>query len=115
MQLLTTSTTSARARPIPGNVVALDSNSCHIGWNQSHLVANDSICSASNHDSFYFNHSFGLIDSSRHIVATTTFNNQQVASIIRKDNIVGIQFHPEKSQQAGKNLLKSIITKLTHA
>ena len=44
----------------------------------------------------FTNHSFGLIDSSRHIVATTTFNNQQVASIIRKDNIVGIQFHPEK-------------------
>ena len=49
MQLLTTSSDEVQFSLgldlIPGNVVALDSNSCHIGWNQSHLVANDSICS----------------------------------------------------------------------
>jgi imidazoleglycerol phosphate synthase glutamine amidotransferase subunit HisH len=37
------------------------------------------------------------------------------AAVIRRGNSVGIQFHPEKSQAAGRALLKNIISGLTHA
>lgn len=37
------------------------------------------------------------------------------ASVIRRGNVIGIQFHPEKSQEAGRVLLKNLIAGLPHA
>lgn len=45
----------------------------------------------------------------RDIVATTDYYNKKVVRIIKKDNVVGVQFHPEKSRSQGIEILKKII------
>jgi len=61
----------------------------HIGWN-----------SAGDHF-FYFAHSYVAVPADPSIVAATTEYGQRFASIVAKDNVTAVQFHPEKSQQAG--------------
>ena len=59
---------------------------------------------------FYFVHSFEVLPKNkRNVVATTNYNNRQIVSIIKKENVVGIQFHPEKSRSQGLEILKKII------
>ena len=59
---------------------------------------------------FYFVHSYEVLPKNyRNIVATTDYYNKKIVSIIKKDNVVGIQFHPEKSRSQGLEILKKII------
>ena len=58
---------------------------------------------------FYFLHSFvmELVDSA-HGEATTTYG-EAFPSIVRRGNIMGVQFHPEKSQKAGMLLINNFL------
>lgn len=62
---------------------------------------------------FYFMHSyhFNVADSSN-IIATVDYGRNKLVAAVKKDNIYGVQFHPEKSQSDGlcfmKNLLEAI-------
>ncbi len=76
----------------------------HVGWNfsrqekESHFHLNES---------FYFTHScFCLCENKEDILATTEYGVHFV-SAIERDNVVGFQFHPEKSHQYGLNLFKT--------
>ena len=61
-------------------------------------------------DEFYFVHSYEVLPkNNRNIIATTDYYNKKIVSIIKKDNVVGIQFHPEKSRSQGLEILKKII------
>lgn len=55
---------------------------------------------------FYFVHSYH-VRCAPDLVAAYTDYGYQFASVIEKDNIVGVQFHPEKSQRAGMTLLRN--------
>jgi glutamine amidotransferase len=57
---------------------------------------------------FYFVHSFH-VRCSPEVVAARTDYGYPFASAIEKDNIVGVQFHPEKSQRAGMAVLRNFI------
>lgn len=55
---------------------------------------------------FYFAHSHhARCTDPGHVIATTGFGDSRIAAVIGHDNIVGCQFHPEKSQGAGLDLL----------
>lgn len=55
---------------------------------------------------FYFVHSFAVrCADHNHVLGTIDVNGESVPSIIGKDNVIGFQFHPEKSGPAGLNLL----------
>ena len=47
---------------------------------------------------FYFNHSFAFKSDGDNVVCTSVINKERFASVIRSNNIIGVQFHPEKSQ-----------------
>ena len=86
-----------------------------MGWNDISLDQPDhlllrSIKSASQYDrNFYFVHSFMFeCKSEKNILAHTEYG-QNVTAIIGRDNIIGTQFHPEKSQDAGLYLIKDFI------
>ena len=100
---------------IPGNVIPIGSKDCHIGWNSNDFDVNNDLFSISSDQSFYFNHSYAFENNKDYVVTTTTYKDKVFPSIIRLDNIVGFQFHPEKSQIWGQKLLKSVITKLLYA
>ena len=57
----------------------------------------------------YFCHSYYVNPSHKDIVATTTNYGIDFASSIWKDNIYGVQFHPEKSQDVGLKILKNFM------
>lgn len=58
---------------------------------------------------FYFIHSFAVNADSPDTAATATVNGQSFAAIIGRGNVVGTQFHPEKSGLAGLHLLRNFI------
>ena len=47
-------------------------------------------------------------DETKYIIAKTNYS-QEIPAIIKKNNIYGIQFHPERSQEAGKNLIINLL------
>ena len=80
----------------------------HLGWNEITETKN-SIIKDFNKKDFYFIHSFHFDVLNREdIAATVNYGNDYVAAI-QKDNIFATQFHPEKSQTAGLELLNSFL------
>lgn len=78
----------------------------HVGWNSVVAVRDGKIFDASEVDAcFYFVHGYHVaLASSQDLVATCDYGIP-FAAIIQKGNILGTQFHPEKSQKAGLALL----------
>ncbi len=80
----------------------------HIGWNQieikksTHLL--DGILSGSY---FYFVHSYYAIPEEESIISTTTDYGLSFTSAIEYKNIFATQFHPEKSQRIGLQIIKN--------
>lgn len=74
----------------------------HMGWNDVELSAHPALVEAGE---AYFLHSYHFApDEGRHIAAMTDHGGGLVAAVAR-DNVVGVQFHPEKSQAYGLALL----------
>jgi len=62
-------------------------------------------------DSFYFVHSYFVNPDEKNLtLASYDFGGHQIPSIVAKDNIIGCQFHPEKSGNFGLNLIKNFIS-----
>jgi len=80
----------------------------HIGMNTIHIQRQNSmINNISPVAKFYFLHSFHLrCHDPKDIVASTIYG-YEFPSIVQKDNITGVQFHPEKSHRHGMQLLKN--------
>jgi glutamine amidotransferase len=58
---------------------------------------------------FYFVHSFAVsCDDAAHVAATTPYTGG-FTSVVARDNAVGVQFHPEKSQQVGQRLIRNFL------
>jgi len=64
--------------------------------------------------SFYHVHSYHLVcKNPGDVVATFSFAGQAVVTAIERGNVFGMQFHPEKSQDAGLNLLHSLLAHIS--
>lgn len=99
---------------IPGKVTRISAGKGyklpHVGWNDIHYV-NDTCLFTNIPDGkdFYFSHSFCFrSDDRQHVVAEVMYS-EAITAAIQKDNIYGVQFHPEKSQKVGMQLLKNFI------
>lgn len=78
----------------------------HMGWNRVHQVWPHPLWAGIAQDSrFYFVHSYYLQPADAALVAGQTRYGFDFASAIARDNIFAVQFHPEKSAQAGLQLL----------
>tara|TARA_Y100000996_G_scaffold392385_1_gene355109 strand:- start:358 stop:978 length:621 start_codon:yes stop_codon:yes gene_type:complete len=98
---------------VDGEVKKLDANRLslpHIGWNNCEIIKNDEIFNnLEDINDFYFLHSYVFnVKNSSYILAETIYGSK-FCSVLKKNNIYGIQFHPEKSQKAGMLLLKNFI------
>lgn len=84
----------------------------HVGWNEIKIKQphHPILKGVNNHSDFYFVHSyhFKTVDPD-HIIAETPYSGS-FSSIVAKDNIVGVQFHPEKSSSAGFKILKNFLS-----
>ena len=82
----------------------------HTGWDEVNLQKDNFLFTGilSGKD-FYFNHSYRFCpDRERDIVAYTPYGCGFV-SAVHKENVVGVQFHPEKSQKLGLKVLKNFL------
>ena len=80
----------------------------HVGWNRIGQVCEHPIFDGvANGSFFYFVHSYYCEPAEKSVVAGETEYGIKYASVVAKANICGVQFHPEKSQDAGLRLLKN--------
>lgn len=77
----------------------------HIGWNNIKILKSNIIDNSINNLDFYFLHSYIFLTNDSNNTIATTIYGEEFASIISYKNIWGFQFHPEKSQSAGKKIL----------
>ena len=78
----------------------------HVGWNLvEHQQAHRLLEGIGDRSFFYFVHSFFCEPAEEEIVIGETEYGSTFASIVARENICGVQFHPEKSQQDGLRLL----------
>lgn len=86
----------------------------HMGWNQIKLKAGNSKCplfeGIQNNSFMYFCHSYYVAPKDSEIIAASTDYGDDFVSAICKDNIMGVQFHPEKSQEMGIKILKNFVS-----
>ncbi len=103
---------------IGGDVVAIDPGDPtlkipHMGWNtldlaRSHPVF-DGVATGAGGLHAYFVHSFHFVpDDSAHVLARTDYGAPLTAAVAR-DNLIGVQFHPEKSQRLGLALIANYL------
>jgi glutamine amidotransferase len=79
----------------------------HIGWNALHLVGTHPLWKyIKNGDFVYFVHSFYGTDCAESVIATAEYGRELTAAVAQ-GNVMGCQFHPEKSGEVGLNILKA--------
>ena len=82
----------------------------HVGWNYVEVVYdNNLICDSEEKNRFYFVHSYHAVCKNYENVILETEYGYKFASAVHKDNIYGVQFHPEKSHRFGMQLLKNFV------
>ena len=79
----------------------------HVGWNSIHIVKKTPLFEKNKENSdFYFDHSYSFVCEKSYVSAECLYGNKIVAAV-QKDNIFGVQFHHEKSQNNGLKLFRS--------
>ena len=100
---------------IPGKVVPMegvipaDYKIPHIGWNALHFPQKDRhplLGTVQEGDCVYFVHSFYATDCDEAVIATAEYGAELTAAVAR-GNVMGCQFHPEKSGDVGLNILRT--------
>jgi glutamine amidotransferase len=98
---------------IPGSVRKFDQANLrvpHVGWNQIESLQPDPLLEGLRQGSyFYFVHSFFVEPARSEDALAWTNYGRLFCSIARRGNVWGAQFHPEKSQEAGKLLLRNFL------
>lgn len=84
----------------------------HMGWNYVNIKQRGPLWTDFEHEEeirYYFVHSFHLVCHDEVNILATTVYGYEFPSVIKKDNIIGTQFHPEKSHKYGMKLLKNFV------
>jgi glutamine amidotransferase len=98
---------------IKGTVQKIDTKELplpHIGWNDI-ICKKESVLlnGLDNQADFYFVHSYAVFPEDKDCVLATTKYGCEFCCAVQKDNLFGVQFHPEKSQKAGKKLIENFL------
>ena len=98
---------------LPGQVVRSEIEASlkvpHTGWNQ--IEPRQPVCLLrylALNAWAYFNHGYICKPSPDHVLATTDYGGP-FACVVGNDNVLGIQFHPEKSQHAGLHIMRNFV------
>ena len=82
----------------------------HIGWNQINIVKESKIFkNVENNSHMYFVHSYEFIPNDKNVISATTDYSTNIVCSAEKENLVGTQFHPEKSDKIGLKIIDNFI------
>jgi len=119
MQILLESSQEAKINPglgiLKGQVVKFncgpDLKVPHMGWNDCKVVDKDCLLLSGISDGtqVYFCHSYYPQPSDKSVIAATCNYGGDFGCVLHKDNVYGVQFHPEKSQTLGLKIIKNFI------
>ena len=119
MQLLLESSQEAKINQglgiIKGQVVKFSAGQAfkvpHMGWNDCKVVAKDCLLFSgiSANSQVYFCHSYYPQPSDKTVIAATSNYGLEFGCVLHKDNVYGVQFHPEKSQGIGLKIIKNFV------
>ncbi len=100
---------------MPGKVSKIDNQDGkyklpHIGWNQINIVKESKIFkNIDNNSHMYFVHSYEFIPSDKNVISATTDYSTNIVCSVGKENLFGTQFHPEKSDKTGLQIIQNFI------
>ena len=96
---------------IPGTVKKINSKNLilpHVGWNNLRIKAKNPLVEKNKIlNNFYFVHSYKFTCKNKKNIIAQVKYGEIFDAVIQKDNIFGVQFHPEKSQSSGLKLLRN--------
>ncbi|HEY0993774.1 MAG TPA: imidazole glycerol phosphate synthase subunit HisH [Kofleriaceae bacterium] len=82
----------------------------HIGWNQVGVRKPDPLLAGIAEGAYlYFDHSYYAVPADPGIIALDTDHGERMTAAVRRDNIFACQFHPEKSQSVGLQMLRNFV------
>jgi len=91
---------------LKGDVIKIESGHKvpHMGWNNIRMNNEEKYIDDLQRN-YYFVHSYHVVPDDKSIITSYVYNGIDIVSSIKRENIFGTQFHPEKSQKAGLELL----------
>tara|TARA_B100000676_G_scaffold98630_1_gene98556 strand:- start:595 stop:1221 length:627 start_codon:yes stop_codon:yes gene_type:complete len=82
----------------------------HIGWNQLKILKESKIFkNIKSNSHMYFVHSYEFIPEDKSVITATIDYSTNIVCAVEKDNVFGTQFHPEKSDKLGLNIIENFI------
>ena len=82
----------------------------HMGWNNLRIMGDSRLLKGVRDNSWvYFVHSYRTVPKNRSLVVATSDYGVSIPAVIERDNLIGVQFHPEKSGQVGAVMIKNFI------
>ena len=90
---------------INGRVKRFEGEECHVGWNIA-TASNDDLVSGES--GYYFNHSY-YVDCAADVTVATSHHQFDFPVMVKKNKFYGVQFHPEKSQNNGLQLINTLV------
>jgi len=81
----------------------------HMGWNQLIILKESNLLDNEKRRRYYFVHSYAVICANEEDIVAQTNYGYKFVSIFEKENILGCQFHPEKSHKFGMQLLTKFV------
>ena len=98
---------------ISGKVIKIKKNKKikipHMGWNTVEIISKHPILKRKKFES-YFVHSYNFVCKEKKNILAICNYQQNITAIVGKENIIGTQFHPEKSQMVGLEILKNFVS-----
>jgi len=85
----------------------------HMGWNRLEFVKESPLLKNLTEDYVYFVHSYYVGAENSEVLLAKTDYHEQVSAVVGKDNVLGMQFHPEKSSRLGMALLNNFLQMAT--
>jgi glutamine amidotransferase len=100
-------------RILDGDVVILPKGKVkipHMGWNNLQIKGDSRLLKGVKDNAWvYFVHSYRTVPKNRKIVVATSDYGVSIPAVIEKGNLIGVQFHPEKSGDIGAVMIKNFI------
>ena len=82
----------------------------HIGWNQIKILKDSKIFKdIANNSHMYFVHSYEFIPKDKSVISATTNYSSKIVCSVERDNLIGTQFHPEKSDKTGLKIIDNFL------
>ena len=81
----------------------------HVGWNTLSPAGDAPLLNDLAEEHFYYVHTYAMTCPDDYVIARCDYGGEFVCAV-RRDNIYGVQFHPEKSSKAGAALLKNFLS-----